>query len=122
MKIMTTIAEGMPRMRLNALPKYGGNIAGGIRSPELSEIGGGNAGGEGIAGGMRIPNAIERARVIPNSPYGGIRTPHMHLQDDVVLLDKERFKTFVGEIARELAMRNVTEDHVGVMNRIGRLA
>jgi hypothetical protein len=31
---------------------------------------------------------------------GGIRTPHLHLADEVVLVDKERFKTFLGEIAR----------------------
>jgi hypothetical protein len=55
---------------------------------------------------------------------GGIRTPHLHLKEEVVLLDRERFKTFAGEIARELAGRHVdtTEDYVGVMNHIGRLA
>jgi len=55
---------------------------------------------------------------------GGIRTPHMHMGDEVVLLDREQFKMFAGEVARELASRHVdtTEDYVGVMNHIGRLA
>jgi len=78
-----------------------------VRLKPLPEIGG------GIAGGIRIPLIA-----------GGIRTPHLHLEEDVVLLDRDRFKTFVGEVARELASRHVdtTEDHVVVMNRINRLA
>jgi hypothetical protein len=55
---------------------------------------------------------------------GGIRTPHYHVGDKVVLLDRARFKVLVGELARELAISHVdlTEDHVEVMNHIGRLA
>lgn len=55
---------------------------------------------------------------------GGIRTAHLHLGEDVVLLDRARFKTVVAEIARELAARRVEaiEDYVGVMNQVGLLA
>jgi hypothetical protein len=38
---------------------------------------------------------------------GGIRTPHLHLGDDVVLIDKGRFKTVLGEIARNVFERRV---------------
>ena len=56
--------------------------------------------------------------------YGGIRTPHLHLKDDVVLLDRARFKTVVAQVAHELASRRVEriEDYVGVMNKVGPLA
>lgn len=32
---------------------------------------------------------------------GGIRNPHLHLGDEVVLIDKTRFKTVIGEVARK---------------------
>ena len=56
--------------------------------------------------------------------YGGIRTPHLHFKDDVVLLDRARFKTVVSQIAHELAARRVEriEDYVGVMSKVGPLA
>ncbi|WP_417912056.1 hypothetical protein [Candidatus Electronema sp. TJ] len=55
---------------------------------------------------------------------GGIRTPHMHVGNEVLLLERKQFKIFVGEIARELAIRRVDdmEDHLSVMKHIGRLA
>jgi hypothetical protein len=56
--------------------------------------------------------------------HGGIRTAHLHLGDTVVLLDRARFKTLVGQVAHELAARRVEgmEDYVDVMNQVGRLA
>ena len=42
---------------------------------------------------------------------GGIRTPHLHLGDEVVLVDKERFKTILGDAARNIfAQRVETQD------------
>jgi hypothetical protein len=51
---------------------------------------------------------------------GGMRTPHLHLGDNVVLLDRARFKTVVTQVAQELAARRVeaTEDYIGVMSAI----
>jgi hypothetical protein len=56
--------------------------------------------------------------------YGGIRTPHLHLKDEVVLLDRARFKTLVAQVAYELAARRVEriDDYVGVMSNVGPLA
>jgi hypothetical protein len=56
--------------------------------------------------------------------YGGIRTAHLHLKDDVVLLDRARFKTVVSQVAHELAARRVEriEDYVDIMNKVGPLA
>jgi hypothetical protein len=70
-------------------------------------------GGGGIAGGIRIPPIA-----------GGIRSPHLHIENEVVLLDRDRFKTFVGEVARELAERQVdaNPDYVGVMSSINTIA
>lgn len=36
---------------------------------------------------------------------GGIRNPHLHIKDEVVLLDRVRFKEVVGQVAMELAGR-----------------
>ncbi len=51
---------------------------------------------------------------------GGIRTPHLHLGDDVVLVDRERFKTIVGEVARDLFEQRalVDEDYYDVIKPI----
>lgn len=56
--------------------------------------------------------------------YGGMRTPHLHLGDDIVLLERDRFAQYVGEVASTLgAMRAETlEDYVEVMNPVGRLS
>ncbi len=55
---------------------------------------------------------------------GGIRAAHLHLADEVVLLDRARFKTFVAQISREMGGRRAEsiEDYVDVMDPIGRLA
>jgi len=44
--------------------------------------------------------------------------------EEVALLNRERFKTYVGELARELASRHVDtdKDYTGVMSCIGRLS
>jgi hypothetical protein len=34
---------------------------------------------------------------------GGIRNPHLHLEDGVVFLDRVKFKEIVGQVAKELA-------------------
>jgi len=55
---------------------------------------------------------------------GGIRTPHLHLGDEVVLLDRARFKAFVGQVAQGLAERRVEAggDYIAVMRPVGDLA
>jgi len=51
---------------------------------------------------------------------GGIRTPHLHLGNEVVLLDKERFKTILGEVARNVLEHRIEteEDYFSVMEPI----
>lgn len=55
--------------------------------------------------------------------YGGIRTAHVHLGDEVVFLDRARFKTLVTDVARELGARRVetVEDYIEVMDAVDRL-
>jgi len=55
---------------------------------------------------------------------GGIRTPHLHLGNEVVFLDRARFKTFVGHVAQGLAERRVEAggDYIQVMRPVGDLA
>ena len=67
-----------------------------------------------------VDKLLERARlekITANQPRiklrlikdirGGIRSPHMHLADEVVLLNRNRFKTLVGEVASVLAENRV---------------
>lgn len=55
---------------------------------------------------------------------GGIREPHMHLEDEVAFLDHATFKTYVGEVAQALARRRVDMigDHMGAMEGLDALA
>jgi len=55
--------------------------------------------------------------------YGGMRTAHFHLGDQIVLLDRARFKSLAADVAHELAEKRVesVEDYIGVMGRIGNI-
>ena len=54
---------------------------------------------------------------------GGIRTAHIHLNDQVVLLDRERFKAMVKSVAVELAEMRVDRmsDYIDVMRAVGNI-
>ena len=55
---------------------------------------------------------------------GGIRTPHLHLvNDEIVLLNRAKFKAFVGKVAHVLAERRAetVRDYVTVLDPINRL-
>jgi hypothetical protein len=92
-----------------------------------------------LAGCNRVPvdKLLERAKldkIIVNQPRiklkfikdirGGIRSPHMHLADEVVLLNRNRFKTLVKEVATVLAETRVDrlDDYINVMGTVNRLA
>jgi hypothetical protein len=38
---------------------------------------------------------------------GGIRTPHLHLGEDIVLVDRNHFKSLLGQVAREMFEQRV---------------
>lgn len=48
---------------------------------------------------------------------GGIRSPHLHLGDEVVLIDKERFKAILGEVARGMVEQRIDseEDYCNIV-------
>lgn len=50
----------------------------------------------------KIAKDMPRFKIIKNID-GGIRNPHLHVENEVVLLDKARFKEVVGQVAMELA-------------------
>lgn len=57
---------------------------------------------------------------------GGIRSPHLHIEDQIVLLDRDRFKIMVKNVAEQLAEMRVDrmDDYIDVMkvvNEIGRM-
>ena len=58
----------------------------------------------------RLVNQRVQSKLIEGMPRvkidginGGMRNPHLHLKDEVVLLDNARFKEFVGHIAKQLS-------------------
>lgn len=55
---------------------------------------------------------------------GGIRTPHLHIAADVVLLDSERFKAYVGALATALTQRRIDldDDYIGILRDLGSIA
>jgi hypothetical protein len=73
-----------------------------------------------------ITNGMPRfqLKALPQDICGGIRTAHIHLGDEVVLLDRERFRTYVGHVAQGLAERRVERmgDYINVMRAVGDLA
>jgi len=42
-------------------------------------------------------------RIKINDIHGGIRNPHLHVRDEVVLLGRAQWKKFVGQVAMELS-------------------
>ena len=55
---------------------------------------------------------------------GGIRSPPLHYEGDIVLLDRERVKMLVGNVASALATARVDRigDYINVMGPAGALA
>lgn len=50
----------------------------------------------------RVSEGMPRVKLVKDFP-GGIRVPHLHAGDEVILLDAARFKEVVAPIAAELA-------------------
>ncbi|MCP4285554.1 MAG: hypothetical protein GY792_14035 [Gammaproteobacteria bacterium] len=74
----------------------------------------------------KIINGMPRFPIrFPIPIPGGIRAPHLHLDDEIVLLDQERFRMFASTVASELATMLVDReggDYVDVMGPINHLA
>jgi predicted class III extradiol MEMO1 family dioxygenase len=47
---------------------------------------------------------LDKAQVqrIPGLINGGIRTPHFHIGREIALVDRDQFKTILGEVARDV--------------------
>jgi hypothetical protein len=67
----------------------------------------------GKGNGYVAPRFIDTARVnkilseakaqrINGLINGGIRTPHFHIGKEIVLVDRDQFKTILGEVARDV--------------------
>jgi len=52
----------------------------------------------------KIIEGMPRIKIIRGID-GGIRNPHLHIGDEVVLINRERFKELAGQVAMELAER-----------------
>jgi hypothetical protein len=44
----------------------------------------------------------ETVHRIPGRINGGIRTPHFHMGKEIFLVDRDQFKTILGEVARDV--------------------
>jgi hypothetical protein len=52
----------------------------------------------------RVKEILNEAEVqrITGLINGGIRTPHFHIGKEIVLVDRDQFKTILGEVARDV--------------------
>jgi hypothetical protein len=52
----------------------------------------------------RVKEILNEAKVqrITGPINGGIRTPHFHIGKEIVLVDRDQFKTILGEVARDV--------------------
>lgn len=66
---------------------------------------------------------IDRPKIILDIPIpGGIQPAHLHIDNEVVFLDHDQFKSFAGEVAQELAQRLAgKEDYVTTVGAIRNL-
>lgn len=88
--VSITVAETLGRLGANA---------GYMRIPEY----------ETVVGKSMVETLQREAVPLPLPPFiaGGIRTPHFHAGQQALLVSKEQFKAFLGDVARKM-----TEDHV----------
>ena len=52
----------------------------------------------------KLTDNMPRVKIV-RGIKGGIRDPHLHVKDELVLLDRARFKEAVGQVAMELGGR-----------------
>ncbi len=74
---------------------------------------------------VRIEKYLQEERRIKliRDLAGGIRISHIHLKDEIVLVDKKIFRDIMGDVARELAENLVDEvEYVQAVNTINRLS
>jgi hypothetical protein len=50
----------------------------------------------------RVTKGMPRVK-INKDIYGGMRNPHFHIGNEIVLLNRERFREFVGQVAAKLS-------------------
>ncbi len=54
--------------------------------------------------------AINREKLLSKILAGGIRMPHLHLEDEIVLLDKKTFQNYLKAAAEEVSkIKDITE-------------
>ena len=56
----------------------------------------------GVARQLDESNSLRLKSPAIGDIAGGIRTPHLHLGDEVVLVDRNHFKSLLGQVAREV--------------------
>jgi hypothetical protein len=54
-------------------------------------------------------NSLRIGGAVMKDINGGIRTPHMHLGGEIVLVDRDHFKTLLGEVARDVFEQRALE-------------
>ncbi len=74
-----------------------------------------------------LDRLIKGARMVNVGPLvpipGGIRVPHIHVGDQIALVNQEQFRQYAGELAKAMADRRVSaiDDYTEAMMPIGAL-
>lgn len=67
----------------------------------------------------RVREMLNEAEVqrITGLINGGIRTPHFHIGKEILLVDRDQFKTILGEVARDVFQHRAfqKEDYIDVI-------
>jgi hypothetical protein len=62
----------------------------------------------GVAKQLNESNSLRMTSRAIGDIAGGIRTPHLHVGDDIVLVDRDHFKSLLGQVARDIFEQRVT--------------
>lgn len=62
----------------------------------------------GVMNQLNESNSLRMSSAAIGHIAGGIRTPHMHVGDDIVLVDRDHFKSLLGQVARDIFEQRVT--------------
>ena len=62
----------------------------------------------GVMKPLNESNSLLMSSPVIGDIPGGVRTPHLHMADGIVLVDRDQFKSLLGQVARDSFEQRVT--------------